>query len=155
MKIIQRSAGGMNPSFGFWATQLAREMSEEFSKKLARQKMKMMDWAVLATLYRNEASRPAEIARQTCIEPSVITRVLNRLEKQKLLTRKHQGDDRRAVEIALTAKGRKTTKLLFELSMETNETFLAPLPESERGKVIETLGRIVTVWRAAKKAKAS
>ena len=150
---MKTSNQDLNPSFGFWATQLAREMSEDFSKKLAIKNVKMMDWAILATLYREEASRPAEIARRACIEPSVVTRVLDRLEKQKHIIRKHKGEDRRAVEIMLTPSGSKLTKSLFALSMGTNDEFLAPLKASERSQILEAMSRIVIAWRAAKSSK--
>mgnify|MGYP001461336377 CR=1 FL=1 len=74
-----------------------------------------------------------ELAASCDIEPATISKLLNNLEENGLITRTGQEDDRRAIMIALTARGRT----LFETEVEprfarVNATSLAGFTEEEK-----------------------
>ena len=61
---------------------------------------------IILSLSHNLASTPFELSKLLDIDTGLMTRMLDKLEKQNLLTRVRSVDDRRMVNLALTAKGR-------------------------------------------------
>src|SRR5450830_348196 len=61
---------------------------------------------IVMALGRELASTPFELSKMLDINTGLMTRMLDKLEKQNLLTRVRSVDDRRMVNLALTAKGR-------------------------------------------------
>jgi MarR family 2-MHQ and catechol resistance regulon transcriptional repressor len=64
-------------------------------------------FAALEALYHLGSLRPNEISAKTLRSPGNITLVIDNLEKAGLVTRARAPDDRRALVVALTAKGQK------------------------------------------------
>jgi MarR family 2-MHQ and catechol resistance regulon transcriptional repressor len=64
-------------------------------------------FAVLEALYHLGPLRPNVISAKTLRSPGNLTLVLDNLEKAGLVTRTRAADDRRALVVALTPKGKK------------------------------------------------
>ena len=64
-------------------------------------------FAVLESLYHLGPLRPNAISAKTLRSPGNITLVIDNLEKAGLVTRARAPDDRRALLVTLTAKGKK------------------------------------------------
>lgn len=76
--------------------------------------------AVLLVLWEADGLQAAEVARLAGLEPSTTTGLLDRLEQLKLLERRADPEDRRAVRIYLTraaAKLEKTVRSVVDLAL--------------------------------------
>jgi DNA-binding MarR family transcriptional regulator len=69
--------------------------------------------------------------------------LVERLEAKGLLDRHINGDDRRARQLYLTAKGRKILSRTRPLARVANDRILAPLEQAERDAFIELLVRVI------------
>ena len=69
------------------------------------------------------------------MEPSTATRLCDRLVGKRLISRRHQGDDRREVRLDLTASGRRLVDSVTERRREEIRHILAAVPRQERGQV--------------------
>ncbi|MDM7922565.1 MAG: MarR family transcriptional regulator [Pyrinomonadaceae bacterium] len=86
-----------------------------------------------------------EIGERMINRDSDITRMLDRLEKQGLITRERQTDDRRVVMAYISKKGLEVLAELDEPVNESNRELLGHMSQKE----LETLGRLLKKARNA------
>ena len=75
---------------------------------------------VLFLLEKANKLKMSELGRLLKIDNSAITRVVDRLEKNGLVTREPNPDDRRQFLISITDKGRTDIKVVGKVANETN-----------------------------------
>lgn len=96
--------------------------------------------AILKTLVASEGSRLSDLAQQSGITPSAMTRVLEKLEFHGLVERVRGAQvDGRAAMVRITAQGRRVREDLDKLMLERATSILSAVPDSERGNVIRAL----------------
>lgn len=82
-------------------------------KKFRREELGATAQEILLTCLEGEA-RASDLARAAGVSTSAITAAVDRLEERGLVGRKHCTDDRRAVMVFLTVKGRQVLRGVFE-----------------------------------------
>ena len=68
----------------------------------------------LEKIYEEKSMKTLEISKALDISPSTLIGVLDELEKQSLITRQRQQEDKRVVLVAATEKGEAIVKKHFE-----------------------------------------
>jgi len=84
----------------------------------------------------------AEVARRLLVTAPVITRLAAALADAGLVERRTDASDRRAVILALTAKGRRRARAMRRDLLEAAHELLEPIPASRRkgvGRALEEL----------------
>jgi DNA-binding MarR family transcriptional regulator len=76
--------------------------------------------------------RVSDLAARTCLHPSTVVGILNRLELRRLIKRRRTHEDRRVVEIALTDAGHA---IAAKAAREGQGPILAGLEELSLGKL--------------------
>lgn len=87
-----------------------RKLKNFMGEHLAPYDLTMMQWAVLGYVYDHEANggvRTSLLAFQFDVESSLMTNMVNDLEKRELLYREVDPDDSRARRVLPTQEGRK------------------------------------------------
>ncbi|SFI32467.1 transcriptional regulator, MarR family [Collimonas sp. OK307] len=97
-------------SIGFALSRARNELQIEMDAALKELDITMQQMGVILSMARNMASTPFELSKLLKIDTGLMTRMLDKLEKQGLLVRSRSVDDRRSVNLELTAKGRQTAK---------------------------------------------
>lgn len=117
-------------------------ISNEFHATLARQRIPVMHWRVLASLNEGALSvkELADIAQ--CKQPTM-SRVIDRMERLKLLQRTVDANDRRSIRVTATPKGMRLVRKLIRLAKEHERTVLAPLGEAEGSKLLNMLKNLI------------
>jgi DNA-binding MarR family transcriptional regulator len=85
----------------------------------------------------------ADLARHYGIDASAVTRLIDRLEKRKLLSRVRSCEDRRAVRLELTPEGNAIAARMPEIFGEATDMALAGFTQEEVGFLKSMLKRIV------------
>jgi DNA-binding MarR family transcriptional regulator len=80
---------------------------DEMSKALKQVGLNQTQWRVLGILGDKNPSTVTGIARRSVLKMSTLTRMLDRMESDKLIERKLWEKDKRIVQVHITAKGRK------------------------------------------------
>lgn len=109
-----------------------------------------MQWEPLLLLYLNRADTVAALARESNVNCSAMTRMLDRLEDKKLLKRKRSDEDRRVVHLALTEKGHAIGNEIQPLLNAELERHLRGLSEEEIATLIDLLTRMLKNGRSEK-----
>jgi DNA-binding MarR family transcriptional regulator len=96
--------------------------------------------AILRTLVASEGARLSDLAEQSGITPSAMTRVVEKLEAQALVERvRGTQSDGRAAMVRITAKGRKVRGSIDALMIDRATAILNAVPRSERANVLRAL----------------
>jgi DNA-binding MarR family transcriptional regulator len=86
---------------------------------------------------------PAELAGRTGVTRATITGLVDTLERDGLVTRTPDPDDRRMMAIGLTARGEKLLKTVLPSHFRRMAQLMEPLSESERKTLVRLLTKIL------------
>lgn len=134
----------LQSSMGYWVTRLARAMEADFEMRLADHNMTRASCAVLNAISLHGKTTPAELAAFIGIDGAAITRHLDRIVKQGLVSRRRSTQDRRSINLKITAKGAALVPKIAAHSMATNKKFLAGLTRSEREAMQAIIGKMLS-----------
>jgi DNA-binding MarR family transcriptional regulator len=96
-------------------------------------------YRALVVLAQRGRLRPAELAAALAVTPPTCTRMCGRLETKGLVVRERPADDRRAVDVSLTAAGRGLVDDVSGRRRAELRTLLAGVPTERRTAVVEGL----------------
>ncbi len=97
---------------------------------------------VLGFLGDEDEIPSCELGSRTLLDSATLTGILDRLEAGNFIERRPHPEDRRAIRICLTEKGRGTTLKIRALSDEANREFLQPLSSAEQAMLKELLLKV-------------
>jgi MarR family transcriptional regulator, transcriptional regulator for hemolysin len=109
----------------------AKVVSRAFSDALAAAGGSLPTWLVLSSLKGALPRTQLDLARTMGIEGPTLTRHLDALERDGLVVRVRDADDRRAVRVELTAAGEELYGRLLSVAIAFNGRLTAGLDESE------------------------
>jgi DNA-binding MarR family transcriptional regulator len=112
-------------------------------------------FAVLNFLRAQDGALQKEIGAAMEIDPSTMVALIDQLEDAGLAKRRPRPTDRRAREVAITPKGRRTLDRGRALAREVEDDILQGLSSAERGRLLKLLRQALAsapsqpLWRAA------
>jgi DNA-binding MarR family transcriptional regulator len=120
--------------------QLARALGRAGPDEVCCEGMTPRQCSILRTLVERQGARISDLAAESGITPSAMTRVLEKLEKQQLVRRvRGQGKDGRAAMVAITARGRETRRNIDRLMRQRTQAIVGAIPEGFRERVLACL----------------
>jgi DNA-binding MarR family transcriptional regulator len=101
-------------------------------------------FAVLNFLRGRDGAIQQEIGAAMGIDPSTMVALIDELERAGLAKRRPRPNDRRAREVAITQKGRRTLERARALAREVEDEVLHGLASAERRQLLELLRKALT-----------
>ena len=98
---------------------------------------------VLSLLDETEGISQQKLALILGIRPQSLSELLGKLERDGLILREKNPEDRRETLVNLTAEGRERAAVFESERARAGEAFLAPLSEEERETLAELLRRLL------------
>jgi len=86
---------------------------------------------VLFCLWKQEGLKMIDLARASGLEPSTMTGLLDRMEREGFVTREPDPDDRRVQKIMLTNSGRGVRRTVEKMVDETLDLLFDGIPEGD------------------------
>jgi DNA-binding MarR family transcriptional regulator len=105
------------------------------------------DSTVLGQLSESEPVTAAHLARHLGIQPSSLSAILTRLAGLGLIARRERAEDRRTLELRLTAKGKRAMEASSVLDAERVASMLARLSGAEREAALHGLSLLARAAR--------
>jgi DNA-binding MarR family transcriptional regulator len=111
-------------------------------------------FALLNVLGAREGAIQQEIGRAMGIDPSTMVSLIDQLESAELAKRRPHPKDRRAREVSITPKGRRTLERARGLATQVEDDVLRGLSAAERRQLLTLLRRALSsappqpLWRA-------
>jgi len=101
------------------------------------------DIGVLAVVSQNPGITQNDLAASLVLKKSAVTRVVQRLEKRKLLQRQRSPSDRRANLLNVTAEGAALAETLRGLTRSQHDAWFANFDPAETALFFDVLFRLV------------
>ena len=114
---------------GMASTAVARRLQKNF--RLAGLEITIEQWSVLYHLWKQDGLSQQELCKRTFRDKPSITRLLDNLEKQKLVKRMPSKDDRRINLVCLTEPAKLLQDKTIELANQTMDEALVGVGKNE------------------------
>ena len=85
------------------------------------------------------------LAAEVALHQSTLTRIVDKLEKQNLLTRRRKQNNQRSVEVQITEAGKQLHGFLEEQSSQLISELLDLIPENRRVAVVESMEELANL----------
>lgn len=129
-------------SLGYLISHLNISLQKAFDERLKRYDLEIKLWPVLFALWQEEGITQTELSKRCDVANYTMTRLLDQLQVQGLITRHQEADNRRAFQIFLTDSAKALEQDLTREAEWINERFLACLSEAESTQFIYLLNKI-------------
>ena len=141
--------GALRQTPGFMIRILQLENFEAFYPHFEPLKLSPLEYAILVTLRDNEAVTQSELAAVLKMQLPNLVKILAHMEDAGTIRRKRSARDKRAVELSLSAAGRRRADEASRLGATFNAQTLAPLDKQERIAFLQMLARLIEAYRRA------
>jgi DNA-binding MarR family transcriptional regulator len=134
---------------------LHRRLNREMDETLKNFDLNKGEWKVLGALWRvGEPHRvsPGELAKVEELSSGAMTNRLDQLEEAGLVRRLPDPDDRRAIQVELTEKGRETWETAVAAQAEKEAAFASALNEREKEQLTRLLRKLMLWFEARENA---
>ncbi|GIU25208.1 MarR family transcriptional regulator [Shewanella colwelliana] len=129
-------------SLGYLVSHLNIELQKALDERLKRYELDIKLWPVLFALWQEEGITQTELSKRCDVANYTMTRLLDQLQVQGLVTRHQEADNRRAFQIFLTDSGKALEQDLVREAERVNELFLANLTSEESVDFIRLLNKV-------------
>jgi DNA-binding MarR family transcriptional regulator len=134
-------------SFGYWLFYTQRSVAYAFAEVLKQcclehDKKYIItppQWGVLALLDDMDGLTIGTISQRRRVDAPDITGIVNRLEQNGLVERRHDREDRRVVKVFLTDEGREILNFLIVAAENFEEIMLRDLSQDDRHDLLVQL----------------
>lgn len=116
--------------------------SKFWSSCVSKYNLTAVQGMVMNFLGQKDSITASELGNRTGLDSATLTGILDRLESAGLMERKRHPDDRRAILVCLTKKGRETTGDLYDMAAQANRSFLASLTQEEASTLKGLLSKV-------------
>jgi DNA-binding MarR family transcriptional regulator len=128
--------------FGFLAADVLRLLRADFASRASGMPLTPALHRLLIYVYRQPGCRQVELAEWLDITPVTVGRMIDRLERQRLVRRERFPDDRRASRVVVDEGAKALLMRLEAMAGQTRERAFNGLTESQRDEFLAVLTRI-------------
>lgn len=131
-------------SIGYLVKRAQCLMADCLDVAFAEQDFTFMQWVVLMYVRDKIGVTATDICRDYRHDHGALTRVIDQLETRGLIKRQRSKEDRRVVDLSLTAQGRRTVETLIPVVVERLNTALDGFTVAEVSELTRLLGKLVS-----------
>ncbi|MDR7126741.1 MarR family transcriptional regulator [Pseudotabrizicola sp. 4114] len=122
---------------------ISEGLGQRFSTVLKPYGVTIRRWRVLMVLMSEGPSNMTELRKKSLIEQSALTRVVDQMERDTLVTRRPNPDDNRVTDVFLTDQGRKMYYDLRPAAESYADGIVAGMHKPERRALVKSLKKIL------------
>jgi DNA-binding MarR family transcriptional regulator len=127
----------------YLVNRLGSALVENFTASaLAQHDLNIDAWRVMAVLANQGAQRQIDLAALTSIEVSTLSRLVTRMVRMGLVTRRRSENSNREVVVELAAKGKGLVKRIIPQAHRLEASASAGIPASDMAAVKRALRRM-------------
>jgi DNA-binding MarR family transcriptional regulator len=130
-------------SLGYRIRYTYRAFVKALADELGPHQVTTAQWAALRVLWEQEGLSQVELAHRMMVEKASLTPVLAAMAAGGLITRTRNVEDRRKINICLTAAGRRLRSKILPLVSRINSRATRGLSEAETRQLHLLLARIM------------
>jgi DNA-binding MarR family transcriptional regulator len=130
-------------SIGYLLKRTGVQMSQTIDRGLAPFDMTHSQFFIFIKLLHGNAKTAADLARELITDTGAMTRTLDRLEEKGFIQRTRSIEDRRVVQVKLTAKGNEIADQMTQVAIDALNHHLRGFSETEVGQLKDFLRRMI------------
>ena len=142
MSGIKSGRFDIEESTGFLLSKCHQKAFQIFREKLLPHNLTPPQFAALAFLWKKDGQSQIQLGTAMEMDRTTTSGVIDRLENQGLVNRRHHPEDRRIFMIYLTEAGRELEHTLSRLSLEANAKVASNLSEKEKETLLVLLKKL-------------
>jgi DNA-binding MarR family transcriptional regulator len=96
-------------------------------------------FGVLMALYQRGPLTPSVLAEHISCDRNTLSEMLKRMTERKLISKKSNAEDRRSVQVQITAKGEAALLSVVPAAAELQDLMLAPLRKEDRAHFLKCM----------------
>lgn len=128
---------------GYLTNYLARLFAQALFRRIGPHGVTRGQFPVLLALWEQEGATQTQLAEQLAVEQPTMANTLKRMERDGLIVRVPDAEDRRQAHVHLTDRGRGLEAVLTASARETNAAALAGLEPEERQQFLALVRRVI------------
>ncbi len=128
---------------GFRLRVAMKKIDKELGHHLEQYGVSIPQSFILFSLLEEDGATLKEIGNKTIIDSSSMTVLVDKLEKEQLVQRKLDSQDRRAIRVYITDKGREIAEKISAIGVEFNARLLDLLGEGNEKEFIHGINNII------------
>jgi MarR family transcriptional regulator, organic hydroperoxide resistance regulator len=134
----------LEDSLGYIMGRAARSLGTRLNRNFieAGYDVTCEQWSVLVNLWHKNGQTQQELAAMTCKDKTSMTRLIDGLEKRKIVVRTPDKIDRRQKHIVLTEKGKDFQQELLKIVKKTLSEAQADIDDKDLAVCKNVLGRV-------------
>lgn len=136
---------------GYWLRFVSNHVSYSFRDRIAEHGVTVAEWVALRSLYNRAPCSLGELSEQIGIDLGATSRLVDRLIKKKLASRKASPEDRRAVTLELSSTGKR---LIPKLAMEADRNddhFFDHLSKVDKDHLLRIMQNLIKIHKLKEK----
>jgi DNA-binding MarR family transcriptional regulator len=119
-----------------------RKITKFYNRRLRRFGITYNHLFILTCLWEQDGVNVKDLSKQLLLDSSSLTGHLDRLEKRGLVLRRNDPEDRRAIRVFLTERGRHLKNQLEPIGLELKQTLQKGVPQVKLTAFAEALHQI-------------
>ena len=96
-------------------------------------------FGVLIALYQRGPLTPSVLAEHISCDRNTLSEMLKRMTTRKLISKKSNSEDRRSIQVQITAKGEEALLAVIPAAAELQNIMLAPLRKEDRAHFLKCM----------------
>jgi DNA-binding MarR family transcriptional regulator len=141
-KMLPKGVREESPS-AYMFVLLAKRLRLEFESRLSPLGIHAGQDRLLQELWQEDGVTQRELIERLSVEPPTVTGIVQRLERDGLLRREPDPENRRVQRVYLTEAGRKLEDPVRKVWRDVEEAFVRDLSTSERDQLQRLLTRLL------------
>ncbi|MDY6863845.1 MAG: MarR family transcriptional regulator [Thermodesulfobacteriota bacterium] len=121
----------LDNDIGFLIQRALQSVKSNFYEKFSKYGLTTKQYGVLIRLWEEDGLPQKELGSRLYTDGATITGIIDRMERESLVVRKKDGNDRRLTKVYLTIKGHKLKNELKQEIFELNKIILEKLTHEE------------------------
>jgi DNA-binding MarR family transcriptional regulator len=130
-------------------------MHDAAAAAFAGHDLSFVQWVVLMKLREGAALTASDLCREMRHDNGALTRLLDQLEERGYVERERSQEDRRVVELQLTATGRRKVAELQTLVVDRLNNALGDFSKAEFAEFTRLLNKLIATLKASEQASAA
>lgn len=127
---------------GFFIARARKTYILALEQELAPYDISSSQWAIILNLADGNASTAGDLCKLMRYDPGGMTRLIDRLEKKGFLRRVRTPDDRRSIQLELTASGKALRPKIIHAQVRVLNRLLEGFTQKEVKQLQDLLGRM-------------
>lgn len=134
---------GLNAFIGFNLRAAMKKIDKNLSSRLDEHRVTIPQSFILYCLQEENGVTLKEIGARTMIDSSSMTVLVDKLEKDKLVERRLDPQDRRAIRVFITEKGVQVAAQIVNINYEFNALLYDLLGEGNQKEFIHAINNLI------------